>query len=406
MSGVAELTGPSRFGPDLSPVCRIDGTVLVTDPALVDSLLTDRRLHAARPGPRWWAGRQEREAAAFYAAWPMFSDDAVHAAGRTLAKSAVDAALARLSRPEVASIVASALRPGASVHDWAGGEARAIVRLVLARCAGVDGAQLTGLEGFAHVVLDELAVVGSTRSRRRRLLAARDEVAALLLGVAVEGGPGGSPAGGPAAAGSGVSDVAVPAAAGAPASTPPLAESAGGGFAASTEAGLVGPYAAALRAGTLPPDVVLGSFAQVITGLLDPLIAAVAAVPLVLAAGALDEVETTNAQVATTLGLASPFRFTSRFAAEEMVVDGVRVRSGERLVLHLGAASLAKIERGETARLPYFGVGAHYCLGARVATLVVGEVIEALAGRTVEVHACSVLPTLFLRFARLDVSYV
>lgn len=360
IAALAELTGPSRCGPDIEPVCRIDGAVLVTDPQLVETLLSDRRLRASRPAPPWWARREARAAAAFFAAWPMFSDGPVHVAGRALAKSAVEGALAALSgdraREQVAAIVAGALRPGEAAHDWAGGEARSIVRRLLAACAGVDGPELAALEVFAQIVLDELAVVGSTRSGRRRLLGAGDEIVALLAAC-------------------------------------PSAD------------GLVAPYAAALRSRAIPPAVVLGSFAQVITGLLDPLIGAVAAVPLVVAAGALDGVDDPAARVATTLGLASPFRFTSRFAAEPTDVCGVRVRAGERLVLHLGAASLAKLERGETTRLAHFGVGAHYCLGARVATLVVGQVLEALAGRSVEVHSCVLLPTLFLRFARLDVSY-
>lgn len=93
--------------------------------------------------------------------------------------------------------------------------------------------------------------------------------------------------------------------------------------------------------------------------------------------------EATGAAVAAAVRMHCPVQAVERVAIEPLATPGGRrVEVGDRVLLHLGAATreLARQTSGRTRHLA-FGLGAHYCLGARFAMLAVTCAVESFAKR-------------------------
>jgi cytochrome P450 len=91
-----------------------------------------------------------------------------------------------------------------------------------------------------------------------------------------------------------------------------------------------------------------------------------------------------------------PVQTTGRIASRDMEIDGIPIRKGESITLHLAAANRDPavypdpdrfdIEREDTHHQS-FGGGTHLCLGAHLARLEAQEAIGALIGRLPELRA-------------------
>ncbi|RNM13086.1 cytochrome P450 [Nocardioides pocheonensis] len=86
---------------------------------------------------------------------------------------------------------------------------------------------------------------------------------------------------------------------------------------------------------------------------------------------------------------ATPVNVFQRTALEDVELNGVRVRKGQRVALFYGAANFDPevfddpyafdIRRDPNPHLSFGGHGAHYCIGANLARMEVGAIFNALA---------------------------
>jgi cytochrome P450 len=106
----------------------------------------------------------------------------------------------------------------------------------------------------------------------------------------------------------------------------------------------------------------------------------------------------------------SPTQLAPREALDDVELDGLRFRKGERLVLMLGAANrdperFIEPDRLDLGRTPNphlsFGQGIHFCLGAHVARLeaqiALGTLVRRLPGLALEDRPLEWAPSLELR---------
>lgn len=350
--GVLETTRQSRLD-DVPPGgARIGrNAVLVTEPELVHQVLTSAEYSATRHRSltRRLRSPEDRAVRAFYDGWPMFADGEAHAAGRRLAGAAIDRAQEQISRRQLEIEIDRLLpvRPHAG-FDWLHQVARPFAGAVAGLALGLDdSADVRLVEAFSSRVLDDLAERGTTAARSKRL---GEEVAAMTAWLR--------------------------------SSTP--------------QRGVLAPYSEALRSGSTAPSVVLGSMAQVVTGLRDPLTAAIGGLPLARAVFTHDDL-----LVQRSIALTSPFRFTSRFSRSRVTLGEFTLHRGDRVVVHLGAASLATelLHGPERRPAAHFGFGNHYCMGARLVTDALGVVNARLeTSCDLTLKETRLEDTLFLRY--------
>lgn len=144
----------------------------------------------------------------------------------------------------------------------------------------------------------------------------------------------------------------------------------------------------------LSDEDALSFLAQVVTGSIDPITSCIGtlvgaifspacAVPQYLVTGDSERI------VEEALRLEAPFHFSPRTALVDLEVEGGRIQAGDRIFVSLVAANRdpAVFERPADFILdrkapPHlsFGLGRHYCLGAAVARMVLGEVTSGLCG--------------------------
>jgi cytochrome P450 len=143
-------------------------------------------------------------------------------------------------------------------------------------------------------------------------------------------------------------------------------------------------------------DEAVALFAQLLTGGIEPVAACLASALSALLGddqGLLDAVADdelpVKALVEEALRFDAPFHLVPRTATAELTLHGRTVGRGRRLVMVIAAANrdpsvfadpagFRLPERQEPAHLA-FGAGAHYCLGAALARLTIGEALEAVA---------------------------
>jgi len=100
--------------------------------------------------------------------------------------------------------------------------------------------------------------------------------------------------------------------------------------------------------------------------------------------------ETGNAAADELLRFDAPLHLFTRFVLEDMEIDGVGLRRGQRVALLLGAANRDPARYADPDRLDFarggaghvgFGAGIHFCVGAPLARLEMAAAIPALFAR-------------------------
>ncbi len=120
---------------------------------------------------------------------------------------------------------------------------------------------------------------------------------------------------------------------------------------------------------------VLAAYAQLLTGAMEPLTAALVGTLLTAA----DE---DGAPLDKSLATDPPFHFAPRVAAANLDIGGHAISEGDRVVLNLFTASAelaTGCPHGSEPQHLAFGFGAHYCLGAAAARLHVELALPQLA---------------------------
>ena len=147
---------------------------------------------------------------------------------------------------------------------------------------------------------------------------------------------------------------------------------------------------AAVRTGTLTDEDVAAVVAQLITGAVEPTTAVIAtAIERLSSAPSLHSLLRVDrpAFFAEAIRLTTPFHFAPRQALTDLDVGDSRIERGDRVVLVLSAANFDhrrfdspdafRIDRGEPQHVA-FGRGRHACIGAGMATITAGAVVDAL----------------------------
>ncbi|MFJ1708963.1 cytochrome P450 [Kitasatospora sp. NPDC088346] len=145
----------------------------------------------------------------------------------------------------------------------------------------------------------------------------------------------------------------------------------------------------AVREGTLSPADAVAIYAQLVTGALEPTVAALAVALEAVTGGprAREGYRSDPAGfVSEAVRLATPFHFAARRAVRELVLHGRRIPAGARVVLVLAAADRDPRRFPEPLEFRWdraqpsvaFGRGRHACLGQSVVHQVVRAVLDTV----------------------------
>jgi cytochrome P450 len=158
------------------------------------------------------------------------------------------------------------------------------------------------------------------------------------------------------------------------------------------------------------PNRAVALLTQIVTGAYDPIVACLGLIGERVTGELLATlpVRTLRDEV---FRLATPFRFTSRYARHPVTLGHRRFDTGDRIVLSLGAANLDPVRypnplelKGRTTS-PYsfsFGAGPHYCPGAPVAQAVVEVVLDSFLRSNTQFVATRVERAPDLQILRYD----
>jgi cytochrome P450 len=328
--------------------------------------LTSQRADVARDafiaGPESDAGL----IASFFTSWPVFSEGVYHELlrrelGRGLRASVGDGLAQSIS--DAASAHIDALTTDA-IHDWIADVARPLSATLVRLLLPMDGDVVDRTIALSQVIMDSLALPKMDTDAAAAAVTAGQRLATLVESDLMQGD---------------------------------------------------GPLSRALRRLFDMPECRLagatGALVQVVTGALDPVVAAVGALPVVISAG--PGARPAAAWREEILRLSSPFRLAARVATEAISVGDVAIRPGDRVVLQLGAANLdptgyaeptCPAVRARSEKHLAFGAGAHYCPGAPIVRAALDGVLAALKTRHswFDVRRVEYRPGTFLRFGRVE----
>lgn len=333
------------------------GSLFIYSASLVAALFRDDRLWNKRPVDPPFDRVQPRDADAarrfyeFTLLWPAFSDGSYHGQIRSALVEGLAGAVTSRTRQLLVREVESLLDAGIGQPiDWVVEVALPYSNYVLSIVLGVDVEEAGRLAKLGTLALEAIGSSPTDGWRLRSAFYAAEELQHWL-----------------------------------------------GGVIAAPTSRLLATLAHTYRDLEFGPAVATAMLAQVVTGSIDPLAAALC----VLAEHVgLDDLERLTISVLReeVFRLATPFRYAARHARCPLEIAGRPVDTGDRVVLHLATANMDPLtvpdptEMRERRGFPHlaFGLGAHYCLGAGVARAAIDAVLSTMKARAIAFHPDSI----------------